>query len=178
VLEWLAELRGTAFDDVMRYVSTGPPRVAAWALATIVACLGTRSLRPLVAVLLALLLAQIASDELKALTDRPRPPLTSAGIHALGALPPNGSFPSGHATLAAAVAAALWWSSRRAALAVGAFALVIALSRLWLGVHYPSDVIAGLALGAALGLLCAVATRTATVPPRGRRSRSRPRRPP
>jgi membrane-associated phospholipid phosphatase len=170
VLEWLAELRGTAFDDVMRDVSTGPPRALVWLLATVFACLATRSYRPFVAVLSAIVLAQVVSDQLKELTDRPRPPAASA----LGALPANGSFPSGHATTAAAVAAALWWSSRRASLALAAFALLIALSRVWLGVHYPTDVLAGLALGTALGLLCALATRTASARPRGRRSRSPP----
>jgi undecaprenyl-diphosphatase len=174
VLEWLAELRGTAFDDVMRDVSTGPPRVAAWALAAVLACLARRSVRPFVAVLGALLLAQIASDTFKDLTDRPRPPVTDAALHALIAVPPNGSFPSGHAMLAAAVAAALWWSCRPASIALGAFAIVIAFSRVWLGVHYPTDVIGGLVLGAVLGLLCAIATRTASEPPRERRSRSLP----
>jgi undecaprenyl-diphosphatase len=178
VLEWLTGLRGTPFDDVMRDVSTGPPRALVWALATIFACLRTRTWRPLAAVVGAFLLAQVVSSELKTLTDRPRPPLTFASVHPLVQLPASGSFPSGHATTAAAVAAALWWSSRGASLALGAFALLIALSRVWLGVHYPSDVIAGLALGAVLGLVCGRVTRTASGRPRGRRSRSPlPRRP-
>jgi membrane-associated phospholipid phosphatase len=178
VLEWLAGLRGTAFDDVMRDVSTGPPRALVWALATIFACLKTRSWRPLAAVAGAFLLAQVVSSELKTLTDRPRPSLTFATVHPLVHVPASGAFPSGHATTAAAVAAALWWSSRRASMALGAFALLIALSRVWLGVHYPSDVIAGLALGEVLGLICGLVTRTASGRPRGRRSRwPLPRRP-
>jgi membrane-associated phospholipid phosphatase len=178
VLEWLAGLRGTAFDDVMRDVSTGPPRALVWALATIFACLRTRSYWPLAAVVSAFLLAQVVSDQLKALTDRPRPPLTFATVHALVELAATAAFPSGHATTAAAVAAALWWSWRRASLALGAFAVLIALSRVWLGVHYPSDVVAGLALGAVLGLACALATRTASARPRGHHSRSPPPRRP
>jgi undecaprenyl-diphosphatase len=170
VLEWLAELRGTAFDDVMRDVSTGPPRALVWLAATVFACLATRSYRPLVSVLSAFLLAQVVSEQLKHLTDRPRPPAASA----LVALPTNSAFPSGHATTAAAVAAALWWSSRRTSLVLAAFALLVAFSRVWLGVHYPTDAIAGLVLGTALGLLCARATRTASGPRRGRRSRSPP----
>ena len=172
MLEWLAELRGTAFDDVMRYVSTGPPRVAVWLVVTLIVCVSLRSGRPLLAVLCALLLAQILSGPLKDLADRPRPPVRFPDIHALAALPANGSFPSGHAMLAAAVAGALWWSSRAAALALAAFALLIGLSRVWLGMHYPSDVLAGFAVGAALGLVCGLASRTGSGRAPARRTRS------
>jgi membrane-associated phospholipid phosphatase len=178
VLEWLAELRGTAFDDAMRDLSHGPPRVLVFALATIFACARIRSWRPLIAVAGALLSSQVASDQLKQLTGRARPPVTSAAIHALAALPGSGSFPSGHATTAAAVAAALWWSARPFAPMLAAFAVLVGLSRVWLAVHYPSDVVAGLLLGAALGLLCALATRTASGRAGVPRSRSRPPRPP
>ena len=65
------------------------------------------------------------------------------------------SFPSGHAmgsmTLAA-VAVLLAWRTRwrwPVALAAVAFVLLVGLSRLYLGVHYPSDVVAGWAAGLA-----------------------------
>jgi membrane-associated phospholipid phosphatase len=60
------------------------------------------------------------------------------------------SFPSNHATIAGAAAVAVLWSSR----ALGALAVVVALleaaSRVFVGVHYPHDVMAGLLLGAAV----------------------------
>jgi membrane-associated phospholipid phosphatase len=174
VLEWLNGLRGTPFDDVMRDLSHGPPRVLVTVMATLFACLRLRSYRPLAAVVAAVVLADSASGQIKQLTDRPRPPLTSTAIHAMVTLPANGSFPSGHATTAAAVAAALWWSARPFSPALAVFALMVGLSRVWLAVHYPSDVVAGLALGAAIGLLCALATRTASERLRAPHSRSRP----
>src|SRR6266436_5442595 len=88
-LEWLAGLRGSAFDDVMRDLSHGPPRVLVWSLATAFACLRLRSCRPLLAVLGALVLAESASNEIKRLTDRPRPPVAFPQLHALAALPAN-----------------------------------------------------------------------------------------
>src|SRR5205085_1359388 len=97
----------------------------------------------------------IASNAIKAATDRPRPPVAFPALHALATLPANGSFPSTHAVTAAAVAAALWWSARPFSPALAVFAGLVGLSRVWLAVHYPSDVIAGFALGAAIGLLCA-----------------------
>ncbi len=65
------------------------------------------------------------------------------------------SFPSGHAQLAAAFGGGIAWLYRRpwaTAMAI-ALALVIAMSRVWLGVHYPHDVAAGLLLGLATVLV-------------------------
>lgn len=70
------------------------------------------------------------------------------------------AFPSGHATQAAAFAAALtviaWPTRRRVPVALGAtaFAALVGLSRVYLGVHWLSDVLAGWALGVAVA--CAV----------------------
>lgn len=98
-------------------------------------------------------LAAISSDVLKAVYDRPRPALVPH-LDAVNSM----SFPSGHATSAAAIAilAALLlpWGSQRLRIAIAiAATLTIGLSRPMLGVHWPSDVLAGwmLGLGFALG---------------------------
>jgi len=66
------------------------------------------------------------------------------------------SFPSDHAVMAGAVAAGLWWVDRRLGLVAGLAAVAMAFARVYVGAHYPLDVVAGLALGAvvtSLGLL-------------------------
>jgi undecaprenyl-diphosphatase len=70
------------------------------------------------------------------------------------ACPPAGdySFPSNHAVLAGAVAAALVLVDRRLGLISAIAALVTAASRVWIGQHYPHDVAAGLALGAVVAV--------------------------
>lgn len=94
----------------------------------------------------------------KRVFDRPRPPLA---LHAV--VVGNASFPSGHAMLSAVVYLTLGallahFAERRRikayTLAAGmALTLAIGASRVYLGVHWPTDVIAGWALGAAWALL-------------------------
>jgi undecaprenyl-diphosphatase len=81
---------------------------------------------------------------------RPRPVLD--GLPPLGGAPSSLSFPSAHATSSFAAATAM---TRVEPVAALAFLLAIALSlgRPYLGMHYPSDVLAGALLGIALGLL-------------------------
>jgi undecaprenyl-diphosphatase len=81
---------------------------------------------------------------------RPRPVLE--GLPPLGGAPSSLSFPSAHATSSFAVATAMTRVEPWGALAF-ALALALALGRPYLGMHYPSDVLAGAILGAALGLL-------------------------
>ena len=66
------------------------------------------------------------------------------------------SFPSDHAVMAGAVAAGLWWADRRLGLVAGVAAVLMAFARVYVGAHYPLDVVAGLLLGAvvtSVGLL-------------------------
>ncbi|WP_371786391.1 phosphatase PAP2 family protein [Streptosporangium subroseum] len=60
------------------------------------------------------------------------------------------SFPSNHATLAGAVAVGVLLVNRRLGVLAGVAAPAMAASRVYVGIHYPHDVLAGLALGAAV----------------------------
>jgi undecaprenyl-diphosphatase len=64
----------------------------------------------------------------------------------------DASFPSDHATMAGAVAIGLLLAHRRLGLVAAVLAVVMAADRVYVGAHYPVDVIAGLALGAAVAL--------------------------
>lgn len=98
---------------------------------------------------------------LKNIFERLRPFEASEAVTALIAHPGGTSFPSGHTATAFAVASAL--AASRAPWYIAAPALLlaaaIAFSRMYLGVHYPSDVIAGAAVGTAVGVVTALALR-------------------
>lgn len=87
---------------------------------------------------------------IKLAVKRPRPVLE--GLPPLGGAPSSLSFPSAHATSSFAVATAM---VRVDPAMAGAFAVAIALAlgRPYLGMHYPSDVLAGAFLGVLLGLI-------------------------
>ena len=88
---------------------------------------------------------------LKALVDRHRPPVQDPDIGVVGALPSSPSFPSGHAMTAFAAATAIAVLCPRMRWPALAIALVVAVSRPYLGVHFWADVLVGSLLGAAIG---------------------------
>lgn len=83
---------------------------------------------------------------------RPRPPLVHPSPQPLVATPHTGSFPSGHTTIAFACATVLVGIAPRLAAPCFVLAAAIGFSRIYVGVHYPLDVIGGAALGVLIGL--------------------------
>lgn len=102
--------------------------------------------------LIAVLLADLSATGLKALVDRPRPPLRYAEPKTLVPVPHDASFPSGHAATSFAAATMLSFAFPRLAPLLYVLAAAVAFSRVYVGVHYPLDVIGG----ALVGVLVAV----------------------
>jgi len=121
-------------------------------LASIAFILGKNKIKVFAAILLiGLLFSFFVVDDLKDIVKRPRPP----GINTARYLITNNySFPSGHALtifLAAAVLGAYYgWKYR---LIGYILAFIVSISRVYLGVHYPTDIIAGAIIGTFLGEL-------------------------
>lgn len=101
-----------------------------------------------IAVLLSLAAgAVIGNLFLKNLVMRDRPCWIDTSVVLLIANPTDYSFPSGHTLAAFETAASIFFVNRRWGIVMFIFAFGMALSRLYLFVHFPSDVLSGMALG-------------------------------
>ena len=139
-----------------------------WVFVVISAFLiGVGRVRQGVTVALACALAWLGSRLLKDVFDRPRPTMAEIG-RPLRDAADGFAFPSSHATIATAlvvtVVAGLWGARRARQIAVGVGAIVVVatcLSRLYVGAHWPLDVLAGTVLGLAASALVLAAVEVA-----------------
>lgn len=154
------------WEDVARtYAQISEPLFLALVALLIVGGLLLRRPRVLVSGVLAGLASGVAllvAGLLSALVDRPRPFVGHPQIHAFLAHVPDAGFPSDHATAAFAIAGVLLLRHGLWTVPVLIAAAALAISRVLIGLHYPSDVLAGAVLGLLVATaVCAVAARPA-----------------
>ena len=89
---------------------------------------------------------------LKNLISRPRPCQVDQAFGMLVARPSSSSFPSTHSAWAFAAATAIFMKYKKAATAAFVVAALIAFSRMYMFLHYPTDVLCGMILGILLGI--------------------------
>lgn len=112
-------------------------------------------------------LAVAAAALISAIVARPRPFVADPHVRLFLAHAPDPGFPSDHATAAFAIAVVLIARLGPRAVPVLVAAAVLAMARVLVGVHYPSDVLAGALLGSAVAaLFCLIAAKAAHWPRR------------
>lgn len=151
----------TSAARTLMWVGTSLTALAVVALLALVVVVARRAFRQAAAVALAVVTAGITARLLKEIIDRARPPADLALVHLGGT-----SMPSNHAALTSAAATALLlattWTSTRArllsTLILAAGTAIVGVCMVYLGGHWPTDIVAGwtlgIALGAGAGLLC------------------------
>jgi undecaprenyl-diphosphatase len=102
---------------------------------------------------LAAALAVLVNVPIRGFVERPRPFRTHEGLEVLVSGKTDYSFVSDHATITMAMAVGLFVANRKFGLFGIALALLEGFCRVYMGVHYPTDVIGGFALGTAVALL-------------------------
>ena len=156
---WVVVHRHPALDGVMWTLSAASRGGMIWLFVDALIAWRRARWRDFAALVLAVLLATIVA--------RVRPFVASPAVLVIGGRPHDASFPSGHAANAFASALILSTTVPRGRIVWWPVAAAIAYSRIYLGVHYPLDVIGG----AFVGLVCAalvIAVRA--VPSRFRRA--------
>ncbi|CAM5726070.1 hypothetical protein SALBM311S_02892 [Streptomyces alboniger] len=97
--------------------------------------------------------AVLVNVPIRGFVERPRPFRTHEGLDVLVSGKTDYSFVSDHATITMAMAVALFVANRRFGLVGLGLALLEGFCRIYMGVHYPTDVVGGFALGTAVALL-------------------------
>ena len=157
ILHGIQALHAPALDAAMSTLSLAGSYALIW-LVIAAALLARKTTRQAgAAAVVSIALAESAVAFLKSIFMRPRPFMVDSSAALIINPPGDWSFPSGHAAVACAcaVAIAMSFGARRWSiwLPIAALAALMAFSRLYLFVHWPTDVLAGAVLGAGIGTI-------------------------
>jgi len=145
----------TALDIIMPFISWLGNGSSVWLLLAAFLLIFPKSRKVGVLLLCSLMLEAIVCNSiLKPLFARVRPCDINTAVHLLINPPHSYSFPSGHTAAAFTAVSALYFSRQSLWRPALILALLIAFSRLYLYVHYPTDVLGGIALGILIGYMC------------------------
>ncbi len=153
ILDWFQTLQNPLCDAVARFLSVIAANGEVFILLTLLLLL-YKPTRPVglvcaTALLLELLVVNIT---IKPLVARVRPYDLNPAVRLIVGAPHDYSFPSGHTGVAFAFAAAVSPLGKKAHTLALAFACLMGVSRLYLYVHYPTDVLGGALCGTLCGL--------------------------
>ncbi len=155
ILQWIqSTLVCPALDFLMPKITALGNAGAIWLLAAVVLIITKKYRRQGLFLLLGLAASVLVGNVLlKNIVARPRLCWIDTSVQLLIANPTDYSFPSGHTLLSAISAVILAKTDRRFGYAAIPLAVLIAFSRLYLYVHFPSDVLVAAVLGIIIGHL-------------------------
>lgn len=154
LLNWFQSIQNDILTGIFEVITTLGEGGIIWILIGLLLLVGRRTRWLGITVLIALLFTLLVGNlTLKPLVARPRPCWRHPEVPLLIANPKDFSFPSGHSMSSFAAASAIWMWNRRAGVVALAGAVIMAATRLYFYVHYPTDVVAGILIGVVLGVL-------------------------
>ncbi len=153
ILDWIqANLRCGFLDAVLPVVSRVCDHGEVWIVLAALLLLDKRTRKTGLCLTVSLALDLVCCNLiLKPLVGRVRPFAVNTGVTLLTPPPLDASFPSGHTAASFTSASALWTAKSPLRWPSLVLAVVISLSRLYLYVHWPTDVLGGAVLGMILG---------------------------
>lgn len=154
LLDALQNIHSPILDQFMVFITTLGNEGIFWIVTGIVLLFFKKTRACGIAVLLALLFSLLVCNiTLKNLIARERPCWIRPHVPLLISTPSSFSFPSGHSQASFAAAFAIFTNFKRPGILALILAGLIAFSRMYLYVHFPTDVIVGTVIGCGLGWL-------------------------
>ncbi len=155
VLNWIQEnLRCSLFDAVFPIITFLGNGGWFWIVLTLVGFIHKKTRRYAFISAFALICCLVFGNLiLKPCIARIRPFDVQTGIQLLVEKPNDYSFPSGHTQASFATATAVFFRDKRWGIVALALATLIAFSRMYLYVHYPTDILAGVAFGVGYAII-------------------------
>lgn len=154
ILNYIQTLRTPIGDVLMPFISSLGNGGFVWIVLDIALIIIPKTRKAGIVVAFAIILdVLLCNGLLKPLVARIRPCNVVKNINMLIPIPKDFSFPSGHTAVAFAVTSALYFCENKIWIPSALLSLLIAFSRMYLYVHYPSDILGGVLLGVLVGKL-------------------------
>ncbi len=154
ILDFIHNTLSNPVMDVIMKILTYSIEYGETALAVFIVMMCIKKMRKTGFAVLGATLAVLLFGELilKHLIRRPRPFVINGAIELIIKAPSGFSFPSCHTAICVAMATAIFLFHKRLGIIAYIYAALVAFSRMYLYVHYPSDIIGGIALGIGCGI--------------------------
>lgn len=149
IMLWIQEnMRSEMMDTIMRFVTWIGDWMLLWSIILIVILVWKKQERSAKLITLSLALSFLFNQVvLKNIVRRHRPFVDHSTLQPLIEKPSSFSFPSSHSATSFAVASAIHWCKIKGYIFGYVLAILIAFSRVYLNVHYPSDILVGAVVG-------------------------------
>ncbi len=153
ILDWFLGIQNPLLTAIMRFFTVIGEGGAVWILLAVLFLCYRKTRKIGVVLSVALILCLFTGNILlKNIVARPRP-CWRVDVPMLIAIPRDYSFPSGHTMSSVAAAVSLFLWDRKWGIVALVVAILISVSRMYFYVHYPTDVLAGAAIGVLLAFL-------------------------
>lgn len=154
ILDFIQTLRNPILDKMMLFFTSLGNGGMIWLLLVVILICIPKTRKIGVMVMLALVLNVLLCSSLKHLFGRIRPCDVNTSIQLLIPRPTDYSFPSGHTSISFSAFTALYFAKEKKLWPLSLIiAILIAFSRMYLYVHYPTDILGGIVLGILCGYL-------------------------